>query len=96
MDYTQIILKPLVTEKATFIKEIANQVVFLVHPSANKLQVKKAVEDAFKVKVDSVNMVKRKPLARTKHGRTVGRISGFKKAYVTLTAGEKIEIFEGV
>lgn len=96
MDYTQIILKPLVTEKATYIKDTANQVAFLVHPSANKLQVKKAVEDAFKVKVDSVNMIKRKPLARTKWGRTVGRISGFKKAYVTLAAGEKIEIFEGV
>lgn len=96
MDYTQIILKPLVTEKATYIKDAANQVAFLVHPSANKLQVKKAVEDAFKVKVDSVNMIKRKPLARTKWGRTVGRISGFKKAYVTLAAGEKIEIFEGV
>ena len=96
MDYSQILIKPLVSEKATFAKEMANQVVFYVHPEANKIEVKKAVEQAFKVNVSKVNVVKHRPLAREKMGRRVGTVSGYKKAYVTLAPGEKIEIFEGV
>ena len=96
MDYTQILLKPLVSEKATAAKEGANQVVFFVNPRANKIEVAKAVEKAYGVKVTAVNVVKRGVRARTKHGRVTGRESGFKKAYVTLAQGEKIEIFEGV
>lgn len=96
MDYTQIILKPVVTEKATFIKEQSNQVAFLVSPRANKIEIKKAVEDAFKVKVEDVKVVVRKSASKTRHGRTVGKIAGWKKAYVTLAQGEKIEFFEGV
>lgn len=96
MDYTQILIKPLISEKATFAKETSNQVVFFVHPQANKIEIKKAVEDAFKVKVDSVNVVKHRSLMRRRWGRPTGRINGYKKAYVTLAAGEKIELFEGV
>jgi large subunit ribosomal protein L23 len=96
MDYTQILLKPLISEKATHVKEAANQVVFFVHPQANKVEIKKAVEEAFKVKVADVNVIRRKPLARRKFGKIAGKVSGFKKAYVTLAAGEKIEFFEGV
>lgn len=96
MDYTQIILKPIVTEKSTFIKEEHNQVAFLVSPRANKIEIKKAVEDAFKVKVEDVKVIVRKSAPKTRHGRVVGKISGWKKAYVTLAQGEKIEIFEGV
>jgi len=96
MDYTKILLKPLISEKATFVKEAGNQVVFFVHPQANKVEIKKAVEEAFKVKVTEVNVIRRKPLARRKFGKVSGKISGFKKAYVTLAAGEKIEFFEGV
>lgn len=96
MDYTQILLKPLISEKATLSKEFANQVVFYVHPKANKIEIKKAVEQAFDVKVEGVNVVRKRPSARTRFGRAVGRQSGHKKAYVTLAPGEKIEFFEGV
>jgi len=77
-------------------KETANQVVFYVHPKANKAEIKKAVEKAFNVTVEGVNVVKQRPLPRIRSGRTVGRVSGSKKAYVTLAAGDKIEFFEGV
>lgn len=96
MDYTQIILKPIITEKASFMKEENNQVAFLVSPRANKIEIKKAVEDAFKVKVEDVKVVVRKSAPKTRHGRVVGKVAGFKKAYVTLAEGQKIEFFEGV
>lgn len=96
MDYTQILLKPVVTEKTTSMKEENNQVAFLVSPRAGKIDIKRAVEDAFKVKVENVSIVVRKPGVKTKHGRAVGKISGWKKAYVTLAKGDKIEFFEGV
>ncbi|XPV75318.1 MAG: 50S ribosomal protein L23 [Desulfovibrio sp.] len=96
MDYTQILLKPVVSEKANDAKEKSNYVTFYVHVDANKTEVKKAVEVAFDVKVESVNIVRQKPRARQKYGRTVGRVPGYKKAYVKLSAGEKIDFFEGV
>jgi large subunit ribosomal protein L23 len=96
MEYANILIKPLVSEKATHMKDAANQVVFYVHPDANKIEVRRAVEKAFSVKVEAVQIVRRKPLARGRFGRVTGRISGYKKAYVTLAQGEKIEFFEGV
>lgn len=96
MDYTKILIKPLVSEKATYVREISQQVAFFVDPRANKIEIKKAVEAAFKVKVTGVNVVNRKPSDRVRQGRVVGRVSGFKKAYVTLAPGDKIEFFEGV
>ena len=57
MEYTQILLKPLISEKGTFLKEESNQVAFFVRRDANKVQIKKAVEDAFAVKVEAVNVV---------------------------------------
>lgn len=96
MEYTQVLIKPLVSEKMTLIKEASNQVVFYVHPQANKLEIKQAVEKAFNVKVESVNVVRRAPSNRERQGRVVGRTSGYKKAYVTLRQGDKIEYFEGV
>lgn len=99
MDYTQILLKPLISEKGTFLKEEGNQVAFFVHKDANKIMIKKAVEDAFDVKVEAVNVVVKKPLAKLfSRGkrRLQGRVAGYKKAYVTLAEGSKIEFFEGV
>jgi large subunit ribosomal protein L23 len=96
MDYTQILIKPVISEKATFLKEEDGQVAFFVHPFANKIEIKKAVESAFDVKVVTVNVARMRPLARKKWGKVVGRESGYKKAYVTLAEGEKIEFFEGV
>jgi large subunit ribosomal protein L23 len=97
MSYVNILLKPLVSEKATKAKEESNQVLFYVAPNANKIEIKAAVEEAFKVKVVEVNVVRRRPLKRTRGGgRAVSHVPGYKKAYVTLAAGDKIEFFEGV
>lgn len=99
MDYTQILLKPLISEKGTFLKEEGNQVAFFVSKGANKMQIKKAVEEAFDVKVEAVNVVVRKPLAKVVsrgRKRQPSLVPGYKKAYVTLAAGSRIEFFEGV
>ncbi len=96
MDYSQIIMKPLVSEKATFMKDSANQVAFFVNARANKIEIKRAVEQAFGVKVTNVRVVTKKPVARMRQGRVVGKTAGYKKAYVTLAEGAKIEFFEGV
>ena len=96
MEYADILIRPLVSEKATMIKEAANQVVFFVHPAANKIEIARAVEKAFSVKVDGVRVVKRRPLVRSRMGKKTGRVPGYKKAYVTLAQGDKIEFFEGV
>lgn len=96
MKYTDILLKPLVSEKANLAKETANQVAFFVHPGANKVEIQKAVEEAFGVKVTAVNVVRKQASQRSRFGRKGGRVSGYKKAYVTLAEGQKIEFFEGV
>lgn len=96
MEYANVLLRPLVSEKATMLKDAANQVVFFVHPAANKIEIAKAVEKAFSVSVESVRVVRRGSLARRRMGRVTGRIPGYKKAYVTLAKGDKIEFFEGV
>lgn len=96
MEYANILLKPVISEKATMVKDANNQVVFVVHPDANKIEIAKAVEKAFSVKVTGVRVVKRRSLARSRMGRVTGRIAGYKKAYVTLAQGDKIEFFEGV
>ena len=96
MDYTQILLRPHISEKATLVKNEANQVVFQVHPQANKIAIRKAVEDAFEVKVEAVNIVRKKTLRQRRANRRLARSIGFRKAYVTLAQGEKIDFFEGV
>lgn len=92
--YSEVILAPLVTEKGTLVGELGNQFLFKVAPDANKIEIKKAVEDFFKVKVvrvHTVNLLGKK--------RRVGRIQGqrpsWKKAYVTLAEGQSIDFFEG-
>jgi len=96
MELTSVLLKPLLTEKTTLLKDEAQQVAFMVHTLANKLEIKQAVEKAFDVKVEAVNVVRRAPMNRERQGRVVGRKPGWKKAYVTLRQGDKIEFFEGV
>lgn len=96
MDYTKILLRPVVTEKASMLREGSEQVAFFVDPKANKIEIGKAVEEAFKVKVEKVNVVTVKSRDRVRAGRVKGRIAGYRKAYVTLAEGDKIEFFEGV
>ena len=90
-----ILIKPLVTEKMTVLGDKLNRYGFLVDRDANKIEIKKAVETAFNVKVTDVNVVTRKPTERVRN-RKVSRVPGWRKAYVTLASGEKIEFFEGV
>ena len=96
MDYTQVLIKPLLTEKTSILKDAVEQVTFFVHPAANKVEIKRAVEKAFDVKVLAVNVMNRAAVSRKRQGRVVGRVPGGKKAYVTLAKGDKIEFFEGV
>ncbi len=91
---TQIIKRPLITEKSTALKE-RGWYVFAVDRKANKKEIKQAVEKLFGVKVDKVGTLisPGKPIKRA--GRLVGRTSAVKKAYVRLKEGS-IEFFEGV
>ena len=90
---SEIIKKPIITEKSMILVENDNKYTFSVDKRANKVQIKKAVEELFNVKVVKVNKIN--TLAKKKR---VGQHSGFKpaitKAIVTLAEGSKIEIFE--
>ena len=90
----EIIRAPLVSEKGTLLAESANQVLFKVRPEANKIEVKKAVESLFKVKVIKVRIARYLGKIR-RVGRSMGRRPGWKKAYVTLREGDKIDFFGG-
>ena len=93
-DATRIILKPITTEKSTLLKERNREVCFQVAPRANKTEIKKAVEQLFKVKVESVRTQNNVGKWR-RVGRSQGQRSDWKKAYVKLKPGEKmIEYFE--
>jgi len=92
----RIIRRPLVTEKSTMQKESTNVIAFEVDPKANKIDVKRAVEQLFKVKVDEVRLFNVRGKMK-RMGRNVGKRRDWRKAYVRLKAGEKApEFFEGV
>lgn len=90
----EIIQAPLISEKGTALAESANQFVFKVRPEANKIEVKHAIERLFKVKVVGVRMARYLGKMR-RIGRSMGRRSDWKKAYVTLKEGDKIDFFGG-
>ena len=92
MNIHSILRRPVLTEKSTRAIEVANQYVFEVDPQANKLQVRKAVEDLFSVKVVKVNIRTRK--AKIKRvGRSMGYGSDRKEAIVTLRQGDKLDVY---
>jgi len=96
MEPQQLIRRPLITEKATRLKEASNTICFEVAPGANKLQIARAVTALFGVKVAEVRVANRRGKWK-RMGRYIGRRKDWKKAYVTLAPGEKsIEFFEGV
>ncbi len=90
-----VLLAPIITEKATLVGEMGNQVVFRVRPEANKLAIKNAVETLFKVKVERVHTIRYLGKMR-RVGRSRGRRPAWKKAYVTLAEGHHIDFFGGV
>ncbi len=96
MRIQEVIRRPLITEKSTELRDDNNIVAFEVDRRANKIDVKRAVEAQFKVKVSDVRVSTVHGKVR-RQGRYVGRRPDWKKAYVRLAAGEKaIEFFEGV
>ncbi|MBI3758561.1 MAG: 50S ribosomal protein L23 [Deltaproteobacteria bacterium] len=95
MSAEALIIAPLITEKGTIAGEKANQVVFKVRPEATKDKIRLVVEEMFKVTVLRVRTSNFLGKER-RRGRVVGRKANWKKAYVTLKDGEKIEFFEGV
>jgi large subunit ribosomal protein L23 len=92
-DPRQVVLRPLVTEKATILKDEQNQVSFAVALHASKVDIRRAVEAIFKVKVTGVRtqVVTGK---EKRMGRFVGRRPSWKKAVVRLAPDNKIELFE--
>ena len=96
MNANQIIRRPLVTEKSTIRREVENVITFEVAGSANKIQVKQAVEELFKVKVEEVRLFNVRGKMK-RMGRFVGKRRDWRKAYVRLKEGEKApEFVEGV
>jgi len=95
MEVHQIIKKILITEKSTIARDESNKYFFEVDRKANKVEIGKAVEKLFKVKVADVRVIN--VLGKKKRlGRTVGQKRSWKKAIVTLAAGNRIEVAEGV
>jgi large subunit ribosomal protein L23 len=95
MSAEALIIAPLITEKGTIASEKANQVIFRVRPEATKDKIRLVVEEMFKVTVMAVRTSRFLGKER-RRGRVVGRKPDWKKAYVTLKAGDKIEFFEGI
>jgi large subunit ribosomal protein L23 len=92
----QIIIKPLITEKADKLSEGLNKYTFLVNKDANKLEIKKAIKDWFNVEAESVNTVimpSKSKVRNTKTGIQRGQKASYKKAIVTLEEGDEIDFF---
>lgn len=95
----EILIKPILTEKMTIQGEKLNRYGFIVDPRANKLQIKKAVEEMYSVVVEDVNTMNYMGKAKsryTKHGLLEGRANNFKKAIVTLKNGDKIDFYSNI
>ena len=90
-----IIRRPLITEKTSIQKEVANQVTFEVDRGANRIEIKKAVEQIFNVNVTGVRTMQVKGKTKQR-GRILGKRRSWKKAVVTLAPGDRIDFFEGV
>lgn len=95
MRIEDVIRRPLITEKSTGLREERNIVAFEVDRRANKIEVKRAVENQFKVEVAEVRIANMHGKER-RQGRYAGRRPDWKKAYVRLTGDKTIEFFEGV
>lgn len=90
-----IIKRPLITEKTTIQKESFNQVTFEVEPGANRVEIKRAIEQIFNVRVARVQTLQVTG-KKKRRGWIVGKRKDWKKAIVTLMPGERIDFFEGV
>ena len=93
-DIYQIIRSPVVTEKSTNLKADKNQIVFKVDRRANKIEIKRAIEKLFRVKVTNVCTM-RVEGKKKRVGKNVGKRPDWKKAIVSLKEGDTIDFFEG-
>jgi large subunit ribosomal protein L23 len=92
MDNTNVIIKPLITEKSTHLQQTRNAYAFKVHRDANKPQIKKAVEQLYSVKVTDVRTMNRKGKPRRSRAKMT-KTSDWKKAVVVLAEDSRIELF---
>jgi large subunit ribosomal protein L23 len=90
-----IIKRPLITEKTTIQKDAFNQVSFEVDPAANRVEIKRAIEKIFNVRVARIQTLQVTG-KKKRRGAIVGKRKDWKKAIVTLMPGERIDFFEGV
>lgn len=95
MDIYYVIKKPIITEKSAIARDEENKYFFEVDRRANKIEISKAVEKLFKVRVLNVRTMNVRGKKR-KMGKTVGKRSDWRKAIVTLASGDRIDIYEGV
>ena len=94
-----VIIKPIVTEKMTILGEKRNRYGFRVQKDANKIEIKKAVEEMYEVTVTDVNTMIVAPKARrrnTRSGVIKGQTSAYKKAFVTVKQGDKIDFYSNI
>jgi large subunit ribosomal protein L23 len=94
-----ILIKPIVTEKMTSQTEDYNRYGFLVEKKANKIQIRKAVEEIYGVTVESVNTMRyggKKKSRFTKSGILIGRTDSYKKAIITLVEGDQIDFYSNI
>ena len=94
-----ILIKPIITEKATNDSELFNRYEFVVDKSANKIEIKKAVETAYGVSISSVktlNYPVQKNTKFTKKGLVTGKKGGYKKAIIQLAEGESIDFYNNL
>ena len=88
------IISPLLTEKSTNLSGL-NKIVFKVHKNANKKNIKSNIEKIFKVNVTKVNIINKQNRTKLTRGRKV-KVSGFKKAIITLKRGQSIDLTTGI
>lgn len=95
MIHYDIIKRPLITEKTNIQKENYNQITFEVDRRANRVEIKRAIEKLFNVRVSTIRTIQVKG-KRKQRGRVIGKRKDWKKAIATLMPGERIDFFEGV
>ena len=91
----EIIKRPLITEKTSIQKEMYNQLTFEVDRRANRIEIKRAIETVFNVRVSDVKTIQVRGKVKQR-GRIIGKRRDWKKAIVKLMPGERIDFFEGV
>ena len=94
-----ILIKPIITEKATADAELNNRYGFVVNPKANKIEIKKAVETAYGVSVTTVRTMNVRPDRRTRNTKTgvqTGKTNAYKKAIVQVAEGDTIDFYANI